>query len=86
MSRALQIARTNYMLSVGVLKARLGLDQAKAARLYALLAKRGFIDENGVWTDEARKRARTKPGAPDSKSTTAALDNSESEAQHRAAR
>lgn len=80
MSRALQIARTNYMLSVGVLKARLELDQAKAARLYALLGKRGFIDENGVWTDEARKRARTKPAATDAKRTTPPPDKSETEA------
>lgn len=79
MSRALQIARTNYMLSIGVLKSRLGLDQSKAARLYALLGKRGFIDENGVWTDEARKRARSKPAAPESKGITGVPDKSERE-------
>lgn len=78
MSRALQISRTNYMLSVGVLKSRLGLDQSKAVRLYALLGKRGFIDENGVWTDEARKRARANSVAPDGKRAAAAPAKSES--------
>lgn len=57
-AKALEISRTNYMLSVAVLQKRLGLDHDKASRLYALLMKRGYIDDVGVWTDAARSRAK----------------------------
>lgn len=59
-SQAIQISRTNHMLTVGLLQKRLGLEREKAERLFSLLTKRGFIDDIGVWTDEARQRAKTK--------------------------